>query len=77
MQWLREEFLPYLERWEESVSKREGYSKVEEKMMLLSQETRNGLRITGMCDVIIHTHIIKCYLERLVQMQLVSCVFPT
>ena len=47
MQWLREEFLPYLDRWEESVFKREGFSNVEKKMMLLSQETRNGLRITG------------------------------
>ena len=47
LQWLTEEFLPYLYHWEETVSEREGFSNMEKNMMLLSQETRDGLRITG------------------------------
>ena len=47
MQWLKEEFLPYLLDWEESVAKRKGYSKKEKAMMVLSNETRLGIQITG------------------------------
>ena len=48
VKWLTEEFLPYLDRWEKTVSTREGFSRTEKDKMLLSQETRKGLRITGM-----------------------------
>ena len=39
LQWLTEEFLPYLDHWEKTVSEREGFSNAEKNMMLLSQET--------------------------------------
>lgn len=45
--WLEEEFLPYLDVWEESVNGREGFSDTEKKRMTLSTETLLGLRITG------------------------------
>ena len=38
----------YLTEWEESVEERECYSKAAKLLMLLSAETRLGLRITGM-----------------------------
>lgn len=47
LQWLKEDFIGYLDRWQESVSKREGFSKTEQNKMMLSEETRAGLRLTG------------------------------
>lgn len=47
MQWLEEEFLPYLKEWEDSVARRPGFSKAQMKRMLLSAETLLGIRITG------------------------------
>lgn len=47
MQWLKEEFLGYLDEWEECVNKQLGFTPAQKKMMLLSEETRKGLRITG------------------------------
>ena len=44
-----ERFLGLSKDWEESVKKREGYSKEEMKRMTLSQETLQGLRMTGKC----------------------------
>ena len=46
-QWLKDEFLPYLKEWEESVVTRGNFSKAEKKQMLLSSETLEGLRMTG------------------------------
>lgn len=46
-QWLADDFLGYLGEWEDSVKKREGFSKLEKKLMLLSPETLLGLRMTG------------------------------
>ena len=51
VQWLTEVFLPYLDEWETSVSERSGFTKTERGMMLLSRETRLGLRITGWLQV--------------------------
>ena len=34
MQWLKKEFLPYLEDWEKSVRKREGFTDAQKKRML-------------------------------------------
>ena len=48
LQWLEEEFLPYLDDWESSVKGRAGFSKLAQKQMLLSPETLLGLQITGM-----------------------------
>ena len=47
VQWLEEEFLGYLEEWEESVASRTGFTAKERAMMCLSRETLDGLRITG------------------------------
>ncbi|XP_065892030.1 uncharacterized protein [Dysidea avara] len=44
---LKEEWLPYLQDWEDSVSKREGYSAKAKSMMLLSHETRLGIHVTA------------------------------
>ena len=46
-QWLQDEFLPYLDGWEASVHERAEFSKKEREMMLLSHETRTGLKLTG------------------------------
>lgn len=46
-QWLLNVFLKYLDDWEESVAKREGFTTEEKKVMILSHETLLGLRITG------------------------------
>ena len=47
VQWLEEEFIPYLDAWEKSVEAREGFTKTQKKLMMLSPETSKGLRITG------------------------------
>ena len=46
-QWLKEGFLGYLDDWEKSVKSREGFTSAQRNMMLLSQQTIEGLRITG------------------------------
>lgn len=46
--WVEDVFLPYLVNWEKSVDARQGeYSKSQRKRMLLSTETRLGLRMTA------------------------------
>lgn len=40
-------FLSYLDEWEESVQKREGFNKDEKNRMQLSTQTTLGLRMTG------------------------------
>ena len=47
LQWLEEEFLGYLDEWEASVQQRPGFTRAEKKMMTLSGETLEGLKITG------------------------------
>ena len=47
LQWLEEVFLPYLEAWERSVECREGFTAAQKQRMLLSSETRLGLKMTG------------------------------
>lgn len=48
IQWLKDEFLPYLDDWEKSVQARKGkLSKTEKNLMMLSRETLLGLRMTG------------------------------
>lgn len=47
-----EDFLKYLDEWELDANTREGeYSKTERKMMQLSRETLEGLRMTSIKDV--------------------------
>lgn len=46
-QWLQNDFMGYLDNWEKAVKEREGFSDQEKKKMLLSAETLEGLRMTG------------------------------
>ena len=39
--------MAYLTNWEKSVTARKGFSAPELKRMLLSEETRSGLKLTG------------------------------
>ena len=55
MQWLPEEFLPYLEHWKSSVQKRAGYSDKEKNIMLIAKETHNGIIVTG--EVFVNFHM--------------------
>ena len=47
VQWLKDDFLGYLDAWKRSVQGRTNFSKIEHKMMLISPETLTGLRMTG------------------------------
>lgn len=47
LQWLQDDFLSYLDQWEDSVEKRGEFTKKQKEMMLLSSETRTGLKLTG------------------------------
>ena len=46
-QWLENTFLGYLSDWEKAVKARLGFTEDEKRRMLLSQETLEGLRMTG------------------------------
>eukprot|EP00731_Ephydatia_muelleri_P011895 Em0006g789a len=46
LKWLKEEFLVFLDTWEQSVQARPGFSASEKQKMLLSPQTLLGLRIT-------------------------------
>lgn len=46
-QWLEGEFLSYLDQWEESVKSRTDIENQDKDQLLLSRETRMGLRMTG------------------------------
>ena len=47
LQWLKDEFLPYLDKWEKDVQERTGFTPAEKKRMLISHETLLGLRMTS------------------------------
>ena len=46
-QWLEKDFLGYLQKWEDMVKSRPGFSPSEKEKMLLTRETRVGIKITG------------------------------
>ena len=46
-QWLEGNFLSYLNEWEKSVGDRDGYDDEEKEKMMIAEETRTGLRLTG------------------------------
>eukprot|EP00731_Ephydatia_muelleri_P006390 Em0003g638a len=46
LKWLKDEFLVYLDTWEQSIKAREGFNNDEKKKMHLSPQTLLGLRIT-------------------------------
>ena len=46
-QFLRDELIPYFKKWETSAKGRSGFSKEAINLMILSQETRDGINISG------------------------------
>ena len=53
IQWLETDFLGYLNEWDRSVNGRTGFTAAEQKRMRLSDETLEGLRVTGIVIVIL------------------------
>jgi hypothetical protein len=47
-QWLKDTFLNYLTSWEQEVNANDNSTLVQREKMLLSKETRNGLKMTSM-----------------------------
>lgn len=47
LNWLEKEFLGYLAQWKASVMARKGFTKSELAMMCISNETLEGLHMTG------------------------------
>ena len=47
LQWLENEFLGYLDEWDDCVQAREGFTNSEKMKMTLSRDTLEGLRMTG------------------------------
>ena len=47
LQWLKHDFLGYLDEWEASSQAQEGLSQAEKNKLCISRETLEGLRITG------------------------------
>uniref|UniRef100_A0A1X7UNS3 Transposable element P transposase-like GTP-binding insertion domain-containing protein n=1 Tax=Amphimedon queenslandica TaxID=400682 RepID=A0A1X7UNS3_AMPQE len=48
LKWLEQDFIQFLDEWEDSVENKEGFSKAEKNLILLSHETRVRLRITDL-----------------------------
>ena len=46
-QWLEGDFLGYLREWQDSVDSQEKYPSGQKRLMTLSQETIEGICITG------------------------------
>ena len=44
---MEQDFLGYLDEWDDEVKARPGFTDMEKKKMTLSQETLEGLRMTG------------------------------
>lgn len=47
VQWLENDFVGYLQKWQQSVDQREGFNKEEKKKMTLSTDTLKGIKMTG------------------------------
>lgn len=47
LQWLKHDFLSYLEEWEASSQTQVGLSQAEKSKLCISKETLEGLRMTG------------------------------
>ena len=62
-QWLEGEFLSYLDDWEESVHGRTDIEKEDKDQLMISRETRTGLRMTGWYHkfrIMAHICIVLC-----------------
>ena len=62
--------MTYLDSWEKSVSQRKGFDKKEKEMMLLSRQTREGLRLTGKfynhayaCSLFLFSLVVNAFVE--------------
>ena len=68
VQWVEDVFLSYLDKWESSVEAHgASFSKAEKERMLISAETRLGLRMTDYNESIarhLHSIILLCYTAR-------------
>ncbi len=51
LQWLKDDFLQYLKDWEVSAQGQPGVKEADRNRTLLSQETLEGLRMTGMHQI--------------------------
>ena len=58
LQWLENDFIGYLNKWEDSAKSRTGFSEGEKVMMTLSRETSEGIRIAG--NYIVHNSCLLC-----------------
>ncbi len=47
MKYLKNEFLPYLQKWKEGVTSRPGFKEEETNRMMLSKTTLAGIQISG------------------------------
>ena len=56
---LSEDFIGFLDKWEECVKQRDVFTNTEKKLMILSSETRRGLRITGNSTKAIANTVVK------------------
>lgn len=56
VQWLEMEFLGYLSEWDGSIKGRTGFTDAERKRMRLSDETLEGLRVTGIVIITVEIH---------------------
>lgn len=52
VQWLKNDFLAYLDNWEKSVMAIKGLQKKEKNKLMLSAETKLGLKMTGWLDTL-------------------------
>ena len=50
--------MKYLDKWEEGVDKCQGFTKAEKEKMILTRETRTGLRITGTINVYMNNNYV-------------------
>ena len=62
IQWLEMDFLNYLDKWDTSVQSRPDFTLAEMKKMKLSDETFEGLEVTGMTTYIYNYYGIKPFI---------------
>ena len=62
IQWLEMDFLNYLDKWDTSVQSRPDFTLAEMKKMKLSDETLEGLEVTGMTTYIYNYYGIKPFI---------------
>jgi hypothetical protein len=56
LQWLKHDFLSYLDDWEASSQAQEGLSQTEKNKLCISRETLEGLRIIGGTHSLLHAY---------------------